>query len=100
MNQYLLLRRLRGPVILITFGVTALLDQYNVISYDRSWPLYLIVIGILQLAERAALARMPAPPPGGFYPPVSGAPSTASSVSQGSAITPTAPAIYPEDRSR
>lgn len=68
MNQYLLLRRVRGPLILVTIGVMALLDQYGALSFGRSWPLLLIVVGILQLGERLALAQMPAPPPpGGFY---------------------------------
>lgn len=82
MNQYLLIRRLRGPVILVTFGVTALLDQYNVLGFGRSWPLYLIVIGILQLAERAALTQVPQVPPvppAGYagYSASAGAPSSA-----------------------
>jgi hypothetical protein len=67
MNQYLLIRRLRWPVILVTFGVTALLDQYDILGYGRSWPLYLIVIGILQLAERAALTQTPPVPPAAYY---------------------------------
>lgn len=75
MNQYLLLRRLRGPVILVTVGVMALLDQYGSLSFSQSWPLILIVIGILQLGERMALSQMPPPPPpGGFYPDMYGAP--------------------------
>ena len=28
MNQYLFLRRMRGPIILLTFGITAILDEY------------------------------------------------------------------------
>lgn len=74
MNQYLLLRRLRGPLILVTVGVMALLDQYGALSFGRSWPLLLIVVGILQLAERVALAQMPPPPAGGFYPDGCGVP--------------------------
>jgi Domain of unknown function (DUF5668) len=90
MNQYLLLRRLRGPAILLTFGVTALLDEYGVISYGHSWPLYLIVIGILQLAERAALSQAPLTPPIApmGYPP---APPP------GTAITTAPPAGKPEE---
>ncbi|ACO32074.1 MULTISPECIES: DUF5668 domain-containing protein [Acidobacterium] len=99
MNQYLLLRRLKGPALLITFGITALLDQYHVLSFGKSWPLYLIVIGIFQLAERAALSRMQAPPMGGYYPPVGGVPP-APPASPGTAITPVIPGIGPEDRSR
>jgi hypothetical protein len=100
MNQYLLLRRLKGPAMLITFGITALLDQYQVLSFGRSWPLYLIVLGIFQLAERAALARMQAPPFGGYYPSAGGMPPAAPPASPGTAITPVIPGIRPEDRSR
>jgi hypothetical protein len=60
MNRWLLLRRARGPAFLILFGITVLLSQWDVLSLRRSWPLYLILAGVLLLAERAALA---APPP-------------------------------------
>lgn len=84
MNQYLMLRRVRGPVILVTIGVMALLDQYNVLSFGRSWPLILIVLGVLMLVERILLSQMPPPPPGYYYPagcgvpvaPVPGQPAT------------------------
>jgi hypothetical protein len=64
MNSYLFLRRMRGPIFLLTFGVTAILDVYTSIDYTRSWPLYLIVWGVLKLAENAILAQYPPPPPG------------------------------------
>ncbi len=57
MNQWMLLRRLRGPAFLLLVGVTALLNQWDVLSFGRSWPLYLILAGLLSLAERAALAQ-------------------------------------------
>jgi hypothetical protein len=67
-NQYLFLRRMRGPIILLTFGITAILDEYAGISYAHSWPLYIIVWGLLKLAENAILAQnpptQPAPWPG------------------------------------
>jgi hypothetical protein len=66
-NRYIFLRRIKGPVIIVVFGVTALLHTWHILSYSRSWPLYLIVIGLLQLAERAAWAQMQAPPAG--FPP-------------------------------
>jgi cell wall-active antibiotic response 4TMS protein YvqF len=63
MNSWLLIRRLRGPAFLILFGITALLSQWGVLSFSRSWPLYLILAGVIGLAERAAiLAAPPAPP--------------------------------------
>src|SRR5277367_1560400 len=63
MNSWLLIRRLRGPAFLILVGITALLNQWGVLSFGRSWPLYLILAGVIGLAERAAiLAAPPAPP--------------------------------------
>jgi hypothetical protein len=64
MNSYLFLRRMRGPIFLLTFGVTAILDVYTNIDYARSWPLYIIVWGVLKLAENAILAQAPPPAPG------------------------------------
>jgi hypothetical protein len=55
-NTWLFLRRLRGPAFLILFGITALLNQWHVLTFFQSWPLYLILAGVLGLAERAALA--------------------------------------------
>ena len=69
MNQYLFLRRMRGPIFLLIFGITALLDEYTGISYSMSWPLYIIAWGVMKLAENAILAQNPPPPPGQFsYP--------------------------------
>lgn len=62
MNRYLFFHRIKGPVILLVFGVTALLDTWHILSYGRSWPLYLIALGLLLLAERAAWAQMQPPP--------------------------------------
>ena len=67
MNQYLFLHRIKLPVIILVVGVTALLAQWHILSWSRSWPLYLIAFSLLQLAERAAWSRMQAgmaPPPG------------------------------------
>jgi hypothetical protein len=59
MNAWLLIRRLRGPAFLILVGITALLNQWGVLDFGRSWPLYLILAGVLGLAERAAIAAAP-----------------------------------------
>jgi len=67
-NRYIFLHRIKGPVIILVFGVTALLHTWHILSYSRSWPLYLIAIGLLQLAERAAWAQMQPPPPPPEYP--------------------------------
>ena len=77
MNRYILIRRLRGPAFLLLVGVNALLAQSHILGWSRSWPFYLILAGVLTLAERAALAADgPIPPP---YPgaPYTGAPAAA-----------------------
>jgi hypothetical protein len=51
--------RLRGPAFLILVGITALLNQWGVLSFSRSWPLYLILAGVFGLAERARIAAAP-----------------------------------------
>jgi hypothetical protein len=59
----MLIRRLRGPAFLLLVGIIALLAQAHVLSWGHSWPLYLILAGVLLLAERAALAAEGYPPP-------------------------------------
>ena len=54
MNRWYQIRRLRGGAFLILVGVLALLNGWHVLSWDKSWPLFLIVAGLLALAERAA----------------------------------------------
>jgi hypothetical protein len=79
-NRYILIRRLRGPAFLLLVGINALLAQAHIIGWGHSWPFYLILAGVIALAERAALAtdeQMAQPPyPGSPYPgaPYSGAP--------------------------
>jgi hypothetical protein len=68
MNTYLWIHRVKGPAMLLVFGITALLNEWDVISYGKSWPLYLIVFGVLQLAERAAWSQYAQQYPPGTYP--------------------------------
>lgn len=65
MNRYILIRRLRGPAFLLLVGVIALLAQANIMSWGQCWPFFLILAGVLLLAERAALATEGYPPPPG-----------------------------------
>ncbi len=57
MNRYIFIHRIKGPAMILVFGVTALLNQWDILSFGKSWPLYLIVLGVLQLAERAAWSQ-------------------------------------------
>jgi hypothetical protein len=113
MNQYLFLRRMRGPIFLLVFGITALLDEYTGVNYGMSWPLYIIAWGVLKLAENAILAQNPPPPPGqipgypgyGYpnygqpgYAPQGPAAATANPGSSSTAIVPSSGSTTGEDR--
>lgn len=67
MSRYIFIRRLRGPAILLLIGTLALLHQMGVIPYFGRllWPLLLILLGVLLLAERFALEADGYPPPYG-----------------------------------
>jgi len=58
MNRYILIRRLRGPALLLLVGLVALLHSTGVIHsfWHWFWPFLFIMLGLLLLAERAALA--------------------------------------------
>jgi hypothetical protein len=66
MSHYIMIRRLRGPAILLLIGGVWLLHAIGVINHPWGWfwPLLLILIGVLMLAERAALAAEGGYPPG------------------------------------
>ena len=73
MSRYIMIRRLRGPAFLLLVGVNALLAQADIgLGWGKTWPFYLILAGVLALAERAALASEggypPVPYPGTPYP--------------------------------
>lgn len=70
MNRYILIRRLTGPSILLLLGVVALLHQADLVSWSIFLPLFLILLGVLKLAQRAALAAAGDEPmyPGSPYP--------------------------------
>ncbi len=106
MNKYILIRRLTGPCILLLLGVVALLHQADLVNWFIFWPLLLILIGVLKLAQRAALAAAGDEPmypgyPGGYqgapYPygtgvtPPGGTQPPASSTQTGTSIVPAPP---------
>ena len=72
MNRYFLIRRLRWPAVLLLAGCVALLKQTGVIEHFWSLfvPLFLIIMGLLMLAERMSLTAdgdFPAGYPGSPY---------------------------------
>ena len=57
MNRYILIRRLRGPAVLLLLGTVLLMHEAGLLDFWSLFvPLLLILIGVLKLAERAALA--------------------------------------------
>jgi hypothetical protein len=91
MNRYIMIRRLRGPAILLLAGIILLLHEADLVEFWGLFiPLLLILIGVLKLAERAALAAAGDEPmyPGGPYP-YGATPATATAPqTPGGAIVP------------
>jgi uncharacterized membrane protein len=56
---------IRGPILLITIGVLFAMHQAGVLHFSRTWPLIIIVIGILKLVERLVIPPPPSPQVGG-----------------------------------
>jgi hypothetical protein len=57
---------IRGPIMLITLGALVAIDYAGVYGFWRTWPILIIVFGVLKLLERAG--AKPAPPhTGGQY---------------------------------
>jgi hypothetical protein len=59
---------IRGPIVLIVIGVLFAMHQANVLPFSRTWPLLIIVVGVMKLIERWHAPRPPFPPPGGPRP--------------------------------
>ena len=57
---------IRGPIILITVGTLVAIDYSGGYSFSRTWPVLIIVFGILKLLE---MLRQPSPPHPGNQPP-------------------------------
>ena len=60
-NDSSLARAIRGPVTLITLGVLFALDNFTEFRFTQTWPVLLIVFGLLSLL-RHGTRPAPAPP--------------------------------------
>jgi TM2 domain-containing membrane protein YozV len=60
MYRIRLFRALRGSVWVILVGVVFFLATFDILSWGHSWPLFIIVAGLMTLLERAAYANAPA----------------------------------------
>jgi hypothetical protein len=66
-------RGMAGPAALITWGAIVLVDHLRGPSWERTWPLILLVIGVIKLMERThgdgPTQMISGPPPGSDVPP-------------------------------
>lgn len=102
-TSYQVIRAIRGPITLITLGVLFALQNFTRFGFDQTWPVLLIVFGLLSLMQRGAAppraAQMPPmpPPPRGYassgytgspysQPPAGSTPPSSGSSSQGGAV--------------
>jgi hypothetical protein len=72
--QFRLFRALRGSVWVTLIGVLFLLDSFSILSWGRSWPVIIIVAGLMAIFQRvsyntAVAAPYPYPPPPSPPPP-------------------------------
>ena len=98
-DSYSTIRAIRGPVTLITIGVLFALNNFTRYGFDQTWPVILIVFGLLSLLRRGMQPAGPAnapnmpppppysyPPPGGYsQSPYAGGPATAPGTPAGTA---------------
>src|ERR1700733_364499 len=64
-----MIRAIRGPVTLITVGVLFALNNFTQYTFDKTWPVLLIVFGLLSLLRRGMEPVPPPPPPPPVFPP-------------------------------
>ncbi len=57
-------RAIRGPITLITVGALFALNNFTRYTFDQTWPVLLIVFGLLTLLRRGVDSPRHAPPPG------------------------------------
>jgi hypothetical protein len=94
-NEVSLIRAIRGPITLITVGVLFALNNFTPYRFHQTWPVLLIVFGLLSLVRRGVEPLPPAPatgyvpPPYNYQPP---APPTASGSYRQSSYPEPAPA--------
>ncbi len=89
-----LFRAARGPVWIVLVGLLFLLDSFDILSWGRSWPLFIIVGGVMTFFERTAYSA--ALPPQYSYVPPAGAAAPGPSAPSSSAVVPESA----EDRER
>lgn len=68
-SEVSLIRAVRGPITLITLGVLFALNNFTPYRFHQTWPVLLIVFGLLSLLRRSTEPPPPDPGPAIFPPP-------------------------------
>jgi fatty acid desaturase len=50
--SYNLVQAVRGPIMLIALGTLVAMDYFGVYGFGRTWPVLIILFGILKLLEK------------------------------------------------
>ena len=61
-NRALLIRAIRGPIVMITLGTLFTIDYFGNHRFYRTWPVLLIVFGAMKLLERICAGHADAGP--------------------------------------
>ena len=48
---------IRGPIMMITLGILFAVDQLGAYDFSQTWPVLIIVFGVLTLVERSSGRR-------------------------------------------
>jgi hypothetical protein len=87
--RYQIIRALRGPVWIALVGLLFFLNEFHILSWGHSWPLFIILAGVMAILDRAAYTAAAAATPTYNapygYPPSAAAAQTAP---PGNAIVP------------
>ena len=59
-TSYSLVQAIRGPIMLITLGSLVAMDYFGIYGFSRTWPMLIIIFGILKLLEKI-VSPTPAP---------------------------------------
>ncbi|MEO6983105.1 MAG: B-box zinc finger protein [Edaphobacter sp.] len=82
--RFRLFHAIRGAIWINLVGVLFLLDSFHILSWGRSWPLFIIVAGLMAIFHRATVSSISSTP----YPPYPPPPAAPAAPTVSTAIVP------------
>ncbi|HLK34856.1 MAG TPA: hypothetical protein VKT29_17295 [Terriglobales bacterium] len=55
-----LIQAIRGPIMLMALGSLVAMDYFGIYGFGRTWPVLIILFGLLKLLERMVVRPEPA----------------------------------------